>query len=183
MRQLKKIHDNDRPVLITNSFRGVDLNSPEANYHVIAFDYEDDWLALDVFHGITDGIGSYQVLKTLLYYYCTEKYNVALSTNGVRLEEDDIRPEEWEEPVANRKDFNGAERYIRDFRTLTSPPPSGLGVEIAAVGGRFTIDFIQTFSSDIYVNAFLKELEENNIRYELQEVSRLELPEFKCPWD
>ena len=77
-----------------------------------------------------------------------------------------------------RTDFNGAERYIRDFRTLTSPPPSGLGVEIAAVGGRFTLDFIQTFSSDIYVNAFLKELEENNIRYELQEVSKLEIPIF-----
>lgn len=354
--------DNDRPVVITNSLRGVDLNSPEANYHVIAFVYEDDWLALDVFHGITDGTGSYEVLKTLLYYYCTEKYNVALSTNGVRLEEDDVRPEEWEEPIANRKDlptsekaqqsdalnlvaaaglendkqntvysivideseymefvkgnggspttmtalllsravsrmypdaeqvirmmvcvnqrnalkvpmarhslvggasleyndnisslpiskqarifremlnkeitdeevlkgvaaqralynmilsketdqertklakmlgdvmiraitsivsyvgrtdFNGAERYIRDFRTLTSPPPIGLGVEIAAVGGRFTLDFIQTFSSDIYVNAFLKELEENNIRIELQEVSRLEIPDFKHPW-
>lgn len=355
--------DNDRPVVITNSLRGVDLNSPEANYHVIAFVYEDDWLALDVFHGITDGTGSYEVLKTLLYYYCTERYNVALSTNGVRLEEDDIRPEEWEEPIAHRKDlptpkkaqqsdalnlvaaaglendkqntvysivideteymdfvkgnggspttmtslllsraiskmypdaeqvirmmvcvnqrnalkvpmarhslvggasleyndnmsslpideqvgiyrkllkkqttdeevlkgvaaqralynmilsketdqertelakmlgdimiraitsivsyvgrtdFNGAERYIRDFRTLTSPPPIGLGVEIAAVGKRFTLDFIQTFSSDIYVNAFLKELEENNIRFEMQEVSRLEIPEFKHPWD
>ncbi len=354
--------DNDRPVVITNSLRGVDLNSPEANYHVIAFVYEDDWLVLDVFHGITDGTGSYEVLKTLLYYYCTERYNVALSTNGVRLEEDNIRPEEWEEPIAHRKDlptpekaqqsnalnlvaaaglendkqntvysivideseymefvkgnggspttmtvlllsraisrmypdaeqvirmmvcvnqrnalkvpmarhslvggasleyndnisslpiskqagifremlkkeirdeevlkgvaaqralynmilsketdqertelakmlgdvtirvitstvsyvgrtdFNGAERYIRDFRTLTSPPPSGLGVEIAAVGGRFTLDFIQTFSSDIYVNAFLKELEENNIRFELQEVSRLEIPDFKHPW-
>ena len=81
-----------------------------------------------------------------------------------------------------RTDFNGAERYIRDFRTLTSPPPSGLGVEIAAVGGRFTLDFIQTFSSDIYVKAFLKELEENNIKYELQEVSGLEFPDFKCPW-
>ena len=92
MRQLKKIHDNDRPVVITNSFRGVDLNSPEANYHVIAFVYEDDWLALDVFHGITDGAGSYEVLKTLLYYYCTEKYHVTLSTRSVRLEEDEIRP-------------------------------------------------------------------------------------------
>ena len=40
---------------------------------------------------------------------------------------------------------------------------------------------IQTFSSDIYVNAFLKELEENNIRYELKEVSRLEIPDFTQP--
>ena len=38
--------DNDRPVVITNSLRGVDLNSPEANYHVIAFVYEDDWLVI-----------------------------------------------------------------------------------------------------------------------------------------
>ncbi len=355
--------DNDRPVVITNSLRGVDLNSPEANYHVIAFVYEDDWLALDVFHGMTDGTCAYEVIKTLLYYYCTKKYDAALNTDSIRLEEDIIRQEEWKEPIANRTalprpdsmqqsdalnlvtmaglendnqntvysivideseymdfvkgnggspstmtalllsraisrmypdadnvirtmvcvnmrnalkvpmarhslvggacleynddmrslpideqvgiyrellnkqtedrevlkgvefqrdlnnmilskktaqerieiakmsgdvinktvtvmvsyvgkaDFNGAERYIRDFRTLTSPPPNGFGVELAAIDGRFMLDFIQTFSSDIYVKAFLKELEENNIRFELQEVSRLELPDFKNPWD
>ena len=36
--------------------------------------------------------------------------------------------------------------------------------------------------SPVYVNAFLKELEENGIQYDLQDVHELELPNIKLPW-
>ena len=55
-------------------------------------------------------------------------------------------------------------------------------VEISAVNGRFTLDFTQAFSSPVYVNTFLKELDENGITYDLQDVSPLELPNIKLPW-
>ena len=55
-------------------------------------------------------------------------------------------------------------------------------VEISAVNGRFTLDFLQTFSSPIFVNAFLKELSENGIVYDLQDVSEIELPNIELPW-
>ena len=57
-----------------------------------------------------------------------------------------------------------------------------LTVEISAVNGRFTLDFLQTFSSPVFVNAFLKELEDNGIVYDLQDVNKLELPNIKLPW-
>jgi hypothetical protein len=81
-----------------------------------------------------------------------------------------------------KANYQEAEQYIRDFRLWTSSAADGLTVEISAVNGRFTLDFLQTFSSPIFVNAFLNELEENGIVYDLQDVNELELPNIKLPW-
>ena len=354
--------ENHRPVVITHSLHGVALNSEASNYHMIAFCWQDNWIILDVFHGMTDGTGAYEVLRTMLYYYCSERYDISLNCEGIRLVGDEISEEEWIDPVANstrlpipprnemsdalnliasaclendrrhtvysiaisesefmrfnldndgspgtmvslllsraiakmypdakepvritlcvnqrnalhkplahqslvggimleykdkmrdwplerqgtayrgmvfaqnqeenvlmgvasqagitrmilskesdqermgvagyinslasrvitatvsyvgKANYREAEQYIRDFRLWTSPTANGLTVEISAVNGRFTLDFLQTFSSPVYVNAFLKELEENEIVYDLQDVNELELPNINLPW-
>jgi tRNA G46 methylase TrmB len=81
-----------------------------------------------------------------------------------------------------KANYKEAEQYIRDFRAWTSSAANGLTVEISAVNGRFILDFLQTFSSPVFVNAFLKELEDNGIVYDLQDVNKLELPNIKLPW-
>jgi hypothetical protein len=81
-----------------------------------------------------------------------------------------------------RANYKEAEKYIRDFRTWTGAPGKYICIEIAAVNGRFTLDFIQPFSSPIYVEAFLKELEENGITYDLQDVAALDVPNIRLPW-
>lgn len=355
--------ENHRPIVITHSLHGVALNSEDSNYHMIAFCWQDNWIILDVFHGMTDGTGAYEVVRTLLYYYCSERYHIKLGEEGIRLVGDTIPAEEWADPVVNRTDLplprrneqmsdalnliasaglgedhrhtvysiavsesefmkfnldhdgspgtmvslllsraiarlypnakdiiritlcvnqrealqtplahqslvggvfleykdqmrdwpldrqatayrgmvfaqtleedvlmgvasikgiNGlllskesdqerlgvaayinalaarvvtatvsyvgkanyreAEQYIRDFRLWTSSAADGLTVEISAVNGRFTLDFLQTFSSPIFVNAFLRELDENGIVYDLQDVNELELPNIQLPW-
>ncbi len=355
--------ENRRSVVITHSLHGVDLNSKESNYHMLALGWMDNWIIFDAFHGMTDATGAYEVLRTLLYYYCSERYNIQLKGEGIRLSGDEISEEEWSDPVeskielpkpkrheqmsyalnlttlaglkedhrhtvysiavsekefmkfnknnncnpgtmvslllsraiaklfpeandiirialcmnqrkalhaplahhslvggasleykdemrdwpldkqastyqgmvfaqsqdenvlrgvASNKEINAtllskksdqerlevadyinaltasvvtatvsyvgkanygeAERYIRDFRLWTSPAANGLTVEISAVNGRFTFDFLQTFSSSVFVNAFLKELDENGIVYDLQDVNELELPNIKLPW-
>ncbi len=354
--------ENHRPVVITNSLHGVELNSADSNFHMIAFCWRDNWILLDVFHGLTDGAGAYEVLRTLLYYYCSERYNVKLNDEGTRLVGDEIPEEEWVDPVLNRPDlptpsrnempaalnlidaaglqddrrntvysiaisesefmrftldndgspgtmvslllsraiaklypdaegvirialcvnqkkalgaplahqslvggvmleykdgmrdwplerqgtiyrgmvfvqtdeeivlkgvasnvgmnhmiisketdaerlevisainaltrslvtatvsyvgkanYKEAEQYIRDFRAWTSSASNGLLVEVSAVNGRFTLDFIQHFSSPVFVNAFLKELDDNGIVYDLQDVQELDLPNVKLPW-
>ena len=354
--------ENHRPIVIVNSLHGVELNSEDSNLHMVAFCWEDNWIILDIFHGLTDGTGAYELLRTFLYYYCSERYNVELNDEGIRLVGDEISEEEWVDPVVNRTDlptptrtempaalnliaaaglqedrrqtvfsiaisesefvrfsldndgspgttislllsrvianlfpdaegairialclnqrkalgaplahqslvggvmleykdgmrdwpleeqgtiyrgmvfaqteeetvlrgvasnvgmvrmilskesdaerlgviaainelakslitatvsyvgkanYKEAERYIRDFRSWTSSASNGLLVEIAAVNGRFTIDFIQHFSSPIVVNAFLKELDDNGIVYDLQDVQELDLPNIRLPW-
>ena len=354
--------DNARPVVISNSLHGVDLNAEESNYHMIAFAYQDNWIILDIFHGLTDGTGAYEVVRTLLYYYCSERYGVTLSEEGIRLVGDEITVEEWEDPIETAMDLpapvraelpkalnvienaglqddttktfysiaidesefvrfsmdndgspgtitvlllsravaklfpdvndpirialcvnqrkalqkpkahqslvggamleykeklrdwplekqatayrgmvfaqtmdervlaaaNGmrmvtqmllsketdqerlgiaahfgksaeqimtasvsyvgkanykeAEKYIRDFRTWTGASGKYPLIEIAAVNGRFTLDFILPFSSPIIVNAFSKELEDNGITYDLQDVTVLDVPNIQLPW-
>ena len=80
-----------------------------------------------------------------------------------------------------KANYREAERYIRDFHLWTTSSTDIL-IEISAVNGRFTLDFIQLFSDPIYVNAFLRELEENGIEYDLQAVNALELPDIRLPW-
>ena len=354
--------DNHRPVVITNSLQGVELNSEASNYHMISFSWQDNWMVMDVCHAMTDGTGAYEILRTLLYYYCSERYKVTLKEDGIRLAGDPVPDEEWIDPVemaadlpvpprtemtkalnlveaaglqndvrntvysiaipesefmrfnidndgspgtmvalflsraiakmypenqdairmalavnqrkalhaplahqslvsgvmleykekmrnwpldrqatayrgmvfaqtqeeavlagvASQKGINQmiltkesdqeriglasyisnmakgiitatvsyvgkanykeAEKYIRDFRLWTSQEHNGILVEISAVNGRFTLDFTQAFSSPVYVNTFLKELDENGITYDLQDVSPLELPNIKLPW-
>ena len=354
--------DNTRPVVISNSLHGVELNAEESNYHMIAFCYEDNWIILDIFHGLTDGTGAYEVIRTLLYYYCSERYGIKLNDEGIRLVGDEITWEEWEDPVAlatdlpiparsqtpkalnliekaglqddqtktvysvaidesefmrfsmdndgspgtitalflsravaklfpreddpirialcvnqrkalckpkahqslvggamleykvkmrewpldrqatayrgmvfaqtrdeavlagvsslkgltqmllsketdqerlgvsafitkntdqiltatvsyvGKANYKEAEKYIRDFRTWTGATGNYLCIEIAAVNGRFTLDFIQPFSSPIFVEAFLKELEDNGITYDLQDVAALDVPNIRLPW-
>ena len=56
-----------------------------------------------------------------------------------------------------------------------------MAVEISAVNGRFTLDFPQTFSSSIFVNAFLKELEENEPYMTYRMSMNWGFPILNCP--
>ena len=354
--------DNNRPIVISNSLHGVDLNAEESNYHMIAFAYQDNWIILDVFHGLTDGTGAYEIIRTLLYYYCSERYGIKLNEEGIRLVGDMITQEEWEDPIelasdlptpvrselpkalsiienaelqidtvktvysisikesefvrfsmdndgspgtitalllsraiaklfpdandpirialcvnqrkalqkpkahqslvggamleykellrdwplerqatayrgmvfvqtmdervlaaangmkivtqmllsketdqerlgiaahfgksaeqiltatvsyVGKANYKEAEKYIRDFRTWTGATGKYPLIEIAAVNGRFTLDIIQPFSSPLIVNAFSKELEDNGITYDLQDVTILDVPNIQLPW-
>lgn len=81
-----------------------------------------------------------------------------------------------------KANYKEAEKYIRDFRTWTNASGNYILIEIAAVNGKFSLDFIQPFKSPLYVNAFLKELEENDITYNLQDVMQLDMPDIKLSW-
>ena len=91
--------DNQRPVVVSASSHGMTLNGASSNYHMLTFSGYDNWIVVDVFHGLTDGTGTYEVIRTLLYYYCSNRYNVKLSSQGIRLVEEVVSAEEWECPV------------------------------------------------------------------------------------
>ena len=78
--------------------------------------------------------------------------------------------------------FQGTEKYVRDFRQRTHGATDGLFIEISAVNGKFTLDFLQPYRSPLYVNAFLKELAENGICCDLQDVNTLVVPDVRLPW-
>ena len=78
--------------------------------------------------------------------------------------------------------FGEAEQYITDFHTLAFPMVEGILIEISAVHHQFTLDFIQNFSSAVYLEAFLKEFEQNRISYRFQGEKPLCIPGIALPW-
>ena len=91
--------ENRRPVTVSRSAVGAALNSEASNRHLIAFSWHEDWIILNVSHALTDGTGAYEVLRTVLYYYCSWRYGAQLSREGIRLAGDAISPEEYEDPA------------------------------------------------------------------------------------
>ena len=68
------LEDNPLPVVTLNRSSAAVLRTEETNYHVWAVCYNDDYIYLDIYHGLADGAFMYRMLSTLLYYYMSEKY-------------------------------------------------------------------------------------------------------------
>ena len=117
--------DNSEPWVTSEGEEPVRLIGPASNYHLLAFCYWDDCIALDFFHCLTDGTGAYNILRTLLYEYSRRRYDATLSRErislpkgvhveriltpegmgmaNIRVAGDIIGPEEWEDPAAQTK--------------------------------------------------------------------------------
>ena len=97
---------NDRDIILTDINKSITLNSEESNFHLISFQYSNDnRIVINMSHGIADGVASYALIRTLLYYYITKSYNVELSKENVRLVEDEITEEELNDPLLNVKNL------------------------------------------------------------------------------
>lgn len=93
-----KLVYNNLPFVIKNTKENFVLATADTNYHFIAFRYYDNTLVFSFFHGLIDGNASLHFLRTLLYYYVSEKYGEDISADGFRLATDDIDPEEYTDP-------------------------------------------------------------------------------------
>ena len=99
-REYFALEDNPQPWVMQPTCKPVCLMGSESNDHLLAFACWDDSFAIDFFHGLTDGAGTYHVLRTLTYEYCRRRYDSQLSREGVRVAGDDISPEEWTDPAS-----------------------------------------------------------------------------------
>ena len=80
-----------------------------------------------------------------------------------------------------KANFGEAEKYVKEFHAW-SATVMDITIQISAVNGRFTLDFMQKFQSPVYLKAFLQELADNGIVYELQDKQIRSLPTIKVPW-
>ena len=95
---------NDRDIILTNKNKAVILNSEESNYHLISFQYSDDnYIIINMSHDLADGAATYALIRTLLYYYITNALNIELSKENIRLVEDEISEEEFNDPLLTTK--------------------------------------------------------------------------------
>ena len=92
---------NEQPVAVVNTEKDIELNSKESNFHMLAFSWQNDIIIVNICHALTDGTGAYELIRTFLYYYCSEFYDVKLNRDGIRLNGDFIPPQEWDDPTEN----------------------------------------------------------------------------------
>ena len=92
--------DNPSPVPVLHTNHQTVLGSEQTSGHLLCFCYWKNRLHIDVYHGMTDGGGITPLVKTLLYYYCSDFYEVRLSHDDIRLSGDVIPQAEWDDPAA-----------------------------------------------------------------------------------
>lgn len=97
--------DNSAPLPLAYGDAPSVLNSEETYYHLLAFSYFKNRIHIDVYHALTDGGGIYNLIKTLLYFYCTEYYEEEESEKNIRLPGDEISPAEWDDPADIGENF------------------------------------------------------------------------------
>ncbi len=85
-----------------------------------------------------------------------------------------------------KSSFGDAEFYVQEFHALPSTAlPScatPLTLEMSAVNGCFYVNFIQYFEEDAYLRAFISQLRENDINYDVLYQEYTNYPGFVCPW-
>ena len=83
-------------------------------------------------------------------------------------------------------DMGEAEFYVQEFHALPSTAlPScttPLTLELSAVNGSFYVNFLQFFESDVYLRAFIQQLRDNDINYDVLYQERTRYPGFATPW-
>ena len=92
--------DNPAPVPVLHTNHQSVLGSGQTSDHLLCFCYWKNRLHIDAYHGLTDGGGIAPLIKTLLYYYCSDFYEVRLSHTDIRLSGDAIPQAEWDDPAA-----------------------------------------------------------------------------------
>lgn len=79
-----------------------------------------------------------------------------------------------------------AEYYVQEFHVLPSTAlPScktPLTLELSAINGSFYVNFMQYFESDAYLRAFIEQLREIGINYDVLYQEKTKYPGFICPW-
>ncbi len=57
-----------------------------------------------------------------------------------------------------------------------------LTLELSAMNGSFYVNFMQFFEEDDYLRAFIGQLRENDINYDVLYQEQTKYPGFLCPW-
>ena len=123
---------NRREVVVFHAPSPHTLASAESNFHLLSFSWWDNWIWVDVFHGLTDGTGAYELARTLLWYYCEARYGVRLEGERIRLLGDVLSPAEWEDPVLKMHDLPEPRKAVPQEAAFDLMDDGGLGPREAA---------------------------------------------------
>ena len=109
------LEPHSEPFVVRHTPEPVALGGEESNGYLLAVSYWEDRIWVNVYHGLTDATGALNFSRTLLYYYCRERYDPDLSAEGVRVNDGPIPQEEWENPY---RQIMSGERELPDEKDI-----------------------------------------------------------------
>lgn len=121
---------NPLPVTVRNTWKPIRLRSAEANFHLMAFKYEGNRLALEMSHSLSDGAGFLPYIKSVLYLYLSRKTGQTFDPTGFRLPGSPIPETETGDPFSELN-IDGAEppiyqkKPVEDFYRMSEGKEKG----------------------------------------------------------
>ena len=100
------IPDN-RPIVVREWTGPAYLGTKETNGHVLMVSFRERDIIFEVSHFLTDGTGFFPFVKSVLYYYLSEKYDISLNVEGIYLTNTPFFPGEMGDPF-EEIDFESA---------------------------------------------------------------------------
>jgi hypothetical protein len=93
------LHANPLSLHAANTDRLRTLGGLETGYHLIDVTYSDALIRVAFHHALCDGRGVKPFMETLVYYYCSERYNQEFDDSGILTLDSTMDPREAEEPL------------------------------------------------------------------------------------
>lgn len=92
---------NSMPMTVRSTWNPINLNSKESNYHLAAWKYENQRLAFEINHSLTDGEGVLPYIRSAIYLYLSKVTGKAFSPEGFKLPGEEITESETGNPFRN----------------------------------------------------------------------------------
>ena len=92
---------NPLPITVRNTWAPILLNSEESNYHLAAFKYEGNRIAVEMSHPLSDGAGFLPYMKSVIFMYLSQKTGQVFNPEGFKLPGDELTVEETGDPFAH----------------------------------------------------------------------------------
>ena len=93
------LHHSNRPLPVFPDDRAVTLGSEESGGHLISFGCKDNTVFIDCSHYLADGMGIDPLMKSLLYFYASERYGAeGLASDRIRMPDSPVCEGEYAYP-------------------------------------------------------------------------------------
>lgn len=123
------LEKNNKTFLVSHTSEPIELGGEASNGYLLAISFSEDLIWLNVFHGLADGCGTMRFARTLLYYYCQQRYDASLPADGVLINDGFIPQSEWYNPYI--KIMSGERRLPNeDEISVRVKAPSGSALSL-----------------------------------------------------
>ncbi len=98
-----ELKTNPYPIKIRNNWEPTYLGSEYTNYHLFTIKYCKNRIGFEMSHSLSDFNGMIPFIKSILYYYICEKYNVNINSDGINLVGSKISEKEIDNPYPDKE--------------------------------------------------------------------------------